>query len=251
VPSGTFSLPAHTSYVHWTLSSGGVAELRFTLKIHNDPGTAVGLYFAPLSGKIDGTTFYFGVQTKLNKPGTGSVGKGLLFSHWGSFDAADTRAAPGGFIELGTHEGTFIGVRLPYAWKAGSYELLLQRAEQSGDGDWFDVNVTDLASGTKTYVGGLRFARADPTRPATIQPAGIAFTEVYQAATDYAQVPQWRLGVKALADGAPALSATSEYPAFPYAEYPNTDVFYQAATGLIQLTFGGQTPRCHPAGLLF
>jgi hypothetical protein len=244
-------VPAHTSYVHWGLAGSGAAELSFALHVLSDPGQQVGLYFAPFSGMIDDTQFYFGIQTDVNNPQVGSTGKGFIFSHWGSFDAADTRVAPGGFIELGTHEGKFIGVRRNLAWQARTYTLVLKRAEPAGNGDWFELTVTDETTKEQTAIGGLRVARKDPATPAAIQPFGTAFTEVYAGATSYAAVPQWRLAVAARADGAPAVSARSEYPAFPTAEYPNTDVSYDAASGLVHLVYGGQTPRCHPAGPLF
>ena len=248
--SGSFSLPAHTSYVHWTFGSA-LTELEFELHILNDPGDDVGLYFSPLTGFVDGTQFYFGIQTNIARPGAGWTGKGFIFSHWGSFDEADTRVPPEGFIELGTHEGVFIGVRRNYPWTIGEYRLVLRRAEQEGNDDWFDLSVIDVAKSTTTEIGGLRFARTDSTVAATISPTGTGFTEVYSGATDYADVPQWHLRVMGFGDGQHAFEAKSEYPAYPTAEYPNTDVYYNPSTDLIYLTYGGMTPRCHSAGTLF
>lgn len=249
-PTGSFTLPAHTSYVHWTFASP-VTELDFELHIGNDPGDDVGLYFSPITGSVDGTQFYFGIQSNVARPGVGWSGKGFIFSHWGSFDAADTRVPPEGFIELGTHEGKFIGVRRNYPWTTGEYRLVIRRAEQAGSGDWFDFSVIDIAKSTTTEIGGLRFARADAAVPARLGATGTGFTEVYSGATDYANVPQWHLRVMGFGDGQHASKATSEYPAYPTAEYPNTDAWYNAASDLIYLTYGGMTPRCHPAGTLF
>lgn len=247
--SGALQLPAHTIHVKWKLAQP-LAELEMEVEIGNDPGEAVGLYLGLFNGQLDKTMFYFGIQTDVAKPGVGGVGKGLIFSRWATQDAADARIAPGGFIEVGSHEGNFVGVRLPYDWTTGSYKVTLARAESDGDADWFDMHVTD-AAGTKTYVGGLRFPRWIATTPARIAAAGTTFTEVYSHAADIADVPQWKTAVMARGDGQLAPSAELDYPAYPYAEFPNTDGYYDKNASLVRLTFGGSTARCHAAGPLF
>lgn len=251
--SGAFSLPAHTSWMHG-FALANATELRFDVYVENDPGSAVGLYFAPWNGYIDGTMFYVGTQTNMQKPGAPPVGKGFLFSRWNTLDEADTRKNPSGYIELGTHEGEFAGVRMPYAWTTGWYSVSLHReAENVADGerDWFAVTVTDLASCTTVDVGALRFPRAVAGTRATIRTSGTGFTEVYSGALDFAQVPSWSVFMDVLADGKPLAMATSEYPAWPTAKYPNTNISYDAAHHLTHFTFGGQTPQCTPAGMLF
>ena len=249
VPSGAFQLPAHVSWVDYTFA-GPAAAIEFAVRIVNDPGTKVGLYFAPMQGTIDGITFYFGIQTDVNKPNVGSTGKGIIFSRWDTLDPAMTRVAAGGFIEIGTHEGNFVGVRQNLAWTTGDYTLRIARAEGDATGDWFDATIKD-AAGTVTPIGGLKFGRQVAATPAAIAAQGTLFCEIYSGATDYAAVPAWSLEVRALADGAPAVNAVSEYPAYPYAAYPNKDTFYDPATDRVHLTYGGMTPECHPAGTLF
>lgn len=251
VASGAFQLPAHTSYVHWWFGPGRLASLEFVVRIEDDPRTQVGLYFSPVNTHVDFTPLYLGIQTNLLMPGVGFVGKGFLFSRWDSLDPADARVAPGGFTEIGTHEGEFIGVRLPYDWTAGEYILRLERKEASGDGDWFDLSVTSVATGVQTFAGGLRFPRKAPGVPGSLDPAVTTFTEVYSGVSDYSEVPAWGLRIRATGDGAPPSRATSEYPAVPYAEYPNTDVLYDSETGEVRMRFGGMTPRCTPPGRLF
>lgn len=250
VRAGSFALPAHTSWVDWSFSAP-LAELEFDIYVGNDPGEGVGLYFAPASSTIDGTQFYFGMQTLLYEPNVGPTTRGLLFSRWDTLDPADTRAARDGYIELGTHEGEFAGVRLNYPWSVGWYRLRLERMEADGPRDWFDLHIVELPGGADTFVGGLRFPRSDPGTPATISASSIGFTEVYSGATDYMNVPQWHIQTRARGDGDKPAAASASYPAFPHAEYPNTDVFYSPGVELVHLTFGGMTPRCHPAGALF
>jgi hypothetical protein len=247
--SGAFKLPAHVSWVHWTFS-GPAAAIEFPVRIVDDPGTKVGLFFVPMQGVIEGITFYFGIQTDVSKPNVGGTGKGVIFNRWDTLDPTYTRVATGGFIEIGTHEGNFVGVRQNIAWTPGEYTLRIARADSDGAADWFEATIKD-AGGTITPIGGLKFDRKAAATPSTIEETGTLFCEVYSNATDFSAVPAWSLEVKATADGAPAIKAVSEYPAFPYAEYPNKDTFYDPATDRVHLTYGGMTPECHPAGTLF
>jgi hypothetical protein len=245
--SGTFTLPAHTIWIGWQFAKKS-ARLEFKLRIVNDPGESVGLYLAPFNGKIDGTSFYLGLQTTINKPSVGRVGKGLIFSRWGTQDPKDGRTAPGGFMEVSDHEGQFVGVRQTYKWTKGDYTVRLQRAESDGAKDWFDLYIEDSA-GKATYIGGLRFPRnIGPSTPAGIGISGTTFTEVYWGATDYGKVPAWHTAIMASADGAAPTAAKIEYPAWPTAEYPNADAYLDDSDKLIHLVFGGGTMRCHAAG---
>jgi hypothetical protein len=221
------------------------------IRMENDPGDTVGLYLSPMNGTIDGTTFYLGIQTNLLVTDGGWIGNGVLFSRWDSQDPADIRTAPGGYAEVGSHEGLFISTRIAYPWTAGSYRMRLQRAEPGGDGDWFDLHVVDVATGVETFAGGLRFSRQDPAVPASIASSHTTFTEVYYNATDYSQVPLWTIAMMAYADGVLASSASSEYPAWPTAEFPNADCWYDESADLVHLHFGDGVSRCNPPGTLF
>lgn len=245
VRSAPLTLPAHTAWVRWTFAEPGT-ELRFEVEIRDDPGDTVGLYFAPFNGQIDGTAFYFGIQTNVFRPGADPVGKGFLFSRWNSLDADDTRVAPGGFHEIGTHEGQFVGVRKALTWTTGHYSLLLRRTDADGPADWFALEV--IHEGVVTSLGALRFPRVNPEVRATIAPSGTSFTEVYSAVDDVGAVPRWSLGIAATLDGASPQTAISDYPAWPTAEFPNVDV--SAAEGMVEMAFGGRTRRCQPAGPL-
>ena len=264
-------LPAHAAYVHWDLGSEPLSSVSFDITMHSDPGESVGEYLSPYNGSIDGHQIYFGIQSDVYQPDVGGVGKGCIFSTWWTFDAADTRPEADGFIQLGTHEGRFVGVRRVYDWGVGDYRLTVQRAEQEGDGDWFAMSiqriqpigrvgtggpvastgVRPLPTGVAVPLGALRFRRADPDRPATIAPGGPAFLEIYGNADTYADIADWSLDLMAYGDDRRAIGARSEYPAFPYAEVPNAEVAYVADRDRVTMAFGRSIERVHAAAKLF
>jgi hypothetical protein len=255
-------LPAHAAYVHWDLGREPLSSLSFDITMHTDPGDSVGEYLSPYNGAIDGHQIYFGIQTDVYRPDDGGIGKGCIFSTWWTFDAADTRPESDGFIQLGTHEGRFVGVRRAYHWGVGDYRLTLERADQEGDGDWFAMSIQPIgalggpgvrpeATGPSSPLGALRFRRAKPDRPATIAPGGPAFLEIYSNAETYGDIPDWSLDLMAYGDGRRAVSARSEYPAFPYAEVPNADVAYAPERERVAMAFGRTVERVHPAAQLF
>ena len=255
-------LPAHAAYVHWDLGREPLSSISFDITMHSDPGESVGEYLSPYNGSIDGHQIYFGIQSDVYQPDIGGVGKGCIFSTWWTFDAADTRPESDGFIQLGTHEGRFVGVRRVYDWGVGDYRLTVARAEQEGDGDWFAMSIQPIGpvnsaairpsvTGPSSPLGALRFRRANPDRPATIAPGGPAFIEIYSNADTYADIADWSLDLMAYGDDRRAVSARSEYPAFPFAEVPNADVSFVAERDRVAMAFGRTIERVHPAGSLF
>jgi hypothetical protein len=250
VTEGTFSLPAHTVYVRWEFENGSMSGLRAEIEIQTDPGADVGLTFSPCSAAIDGSQFYFALQTDLHDPEAGSVGKGILFTRIGSADPADARPAAAGFA-VSSPEANYVGVRLPFPWGAHIYAMQLQRAETDEGADWFDLTVTRVADGVETHAGGLRFPRRAPAIPASVAGSMTSFIEIYSNATDYGDVPRWIIAVAAEGDGRPAAQASCEYPAYPAAEFPNADCYYDQDLDLVFLRTGGDVERCHEPGLLF
>ena len=258
-------LPAHAAYVHWDLGSEPLSSVSFDITMHSDPGESVGEYLSPYNGSIDGHQIYFGIQSDVYQPDVGGVGKGCIFSTWWTFDAGDTRPESDGFIQLGTHEGRFVGVRRVYDWGVGDYRLRVERAEREGDGDWFAMSiqpiepigpvvspgVRPLPIGVAAPLGALRFRRADPDRAATIAPGGPAFLEIYSNADTYADIADWSLDLMAYGDDRRAIGARSEYPAFPYAEVPNAEVAYVAERDRVTMAFGRSIERVHAATRLF
>ena len=235
-------LPSHAIYTKWTLP-GPTDQLVVDLTFHTDPGSEVGLYYAPWNGYIDDQLFYFGVQTDVHHPDGHSTGKGWIFSTWWTFDLADTRIPPEGFVQQGTHEGTFVGVRRHLDWTVGDAVARLRRGDPEGDGDWFELWVESNGQ-APVWIGSLRFKRADPSVPAQIAPTGPAFLEVYSDVLRYADIPEWHLD--AMVRG--CSQAVSDYPAFPTAEVPNSDTYYDPIRHRVHALFG---ERVHAPGPLF
>ena len=267
----TLQLPAHAVYTRWQWRHR-LSSVSFDLSIHRDPGTAVGEYLSPFNGDIDGAQIYFGIQTDVFKPGrtepgwnTGrGIGKGLLFSTWWSFDAADTRIADDGYIQLGTHEGRFVGVRRPYEWAVGDYRVELARGEADAVGDWFDLTIQPIAAraeggplrpdptGDVCWIGAMRFKRSDPAVPATLSAEGTTFLEVYGGAETFAEIAPWWCDLQGYGDGERPERATASYPAYPHGQdVPNADTWYDAQRDRVHLRFGGKTVRRHGPDRLF
>ena len=259
-------LPVAGIYVRWNLGAP-VATLEWDVKVLADPTSSVGIYLALAQGTIDGSTFYLGLQTDMSDPERlRGAGKGLIFSTWWTFDASATRLAPGGFRELGAHEGRFVGVRQPYPWVVGDYRITLVRSEPAPrlpvPADWFDLYIQPTASrgtrpgrpdlvGDRTWIGGLAFPRRHGAMPALIEEPSTAFMEVYSRARRWSEIPPWDVDLMAYGDGQPCPGGVIEYPVFPFGNnrpMPNANARYDSASGLVQLRYGGSTSRADPAG---
>jgi hypothetical protein len=259
-------LPAHAIYLHWHFAGDDLHDLEFDITVHNDPGPGVGEYFAPFSGSIGGAQAYGGFQTDLYRPEFGGIGKGALFSTWWSFDENDTRRAHDGFIQLGTHEGRFVGVRRAVQWSVGQWRFAFRRSDIAEDvsdpiGDWYICSMTPLrgdsgpgrraeVAGDEIWVGSMRFPR-EHGRRAAIGSSFPSFLEVYNEAKTYGDINDWHLDVMAYGNGTRAIDLRTEYPAYPYAEVPNADAWYDAERDRVHARFGRDTLRTHAAGVVF
>lgn len=262
---GTIKMPCHATYVHWDFASP-LDVIEFDLTIFTDPGTSVGEYLAPFSGSIDGSQFYFGMQTDIQHPvSMMGVGKGLIFSTWWSFSESDIRVADDGFFQLGTHEGRFVGVRRTFEWGVGDYRLTIARADvEVVDGrelDWFDLTITPTSpkipgadarpepTGEPAWIGAMRFPRRTPGVPARVDPRAPLFLEVYSGADRWREVPVWDFDVMAYGNGVRCPGGRNEYPAYPHKQLmPNTNAAYDAARDRVRVAFGGEIPQTTPAG---
>ena len=259
-------MPVAGIYVRWELEAP-VATLEWDLNVLADPTSSVGIYLSLAQGRIDGSTFYLGLQTDIWDPGrVRGTGKGLIFSTWWTFDAGATRLAPEGFRELGTHEGRFVGVRRPFPWVVGDYRVTLIRSEPAAQlhvpADWFDVYIQPMAPrgtgpgrpeliGVRTWIGGLAFPRRHASMPAMTEEASTAFMEVYSRARRWGDIPPWDVDLMAYGDGQPCSRGATEYPVFPFGNnrpMPNVNARYDLARGLVELRYGGSTNRVDPAG---
>ncbi len=257
---GRIKMPCHAVYVHWEFPAP-LDVLEFDITIYNDPGTDVGEYLAPYSGYIDGSQFYFGLQTDIQHPETmEGVGKGLIFSTWWSFDAADIRVADDGFFQLGTHEGRFVGVRRTFDWTVGDYRVAITRAEvdvvNGRELDWFDLTIVPIApkapddagrpepTGESTWIGAMRFPRRMSGVPARIEAHAPLFMEVYSGADTWGEVAPWHVDLMAYGNGVRCPAGRTEYARYPHGQLmPNADAFVDASRDRVHVHFGGDVAQ--------
>ncbi|MEQ1564336.1 MAG: hypothetical protein ABMA64_01775 [Myxococcota bacterium] len=82
------------------------------------------------------------------------------------------------------------------------------------------------------------------------EPPATAFLEVYSGVTEYNQMPDWHAAALPAGDVAQLVGAVSAYPSHPYAPFPNADVWVEAGSPAVHLSFGRTVRRCHAEGAL-
>ena len=257
-------MPSHAIWLHWGFGERDLHTLEWDITFHSDPGDVVGEYFAPFNGYVGDELTYGGIQTNVQHPEGHSLGKGVIFSTWWTFDERDARVEqPDGFFQLGTHEGKFLGVRRPFAWGAHHVRFSLARAshpDPQRGGHWFECTVAELSGGgtpnerpsvvsEPLVIGALRFLDKGGY-PAMFGSSPLSFMEIYSDAATYGDIADWHIDVMAYGNGVRAHSLRTEYPAYPK-EVPNTDAWYDEATNRAHLRFGNETVRTHPARTYF
>jgi hypothetical protein len=223
------------------------------VEVRTEAPAGVGQYLALDNGTVDGGGWYLGLQTDLHHPERGAVGPGLIFSSWASRTAADIRVAPGGYAEIGAHEGGFVGVRLPLRLTEGRWQVTLARSGPASwsacGGDAFALTAT-TPDGTTVEGGTIAFPRVRPGTPATIDPGGTGFWELYAGADRPEAVPRWQVGVMAFdLDGGRCPAGAVSYPRFPdRPPFEAVDAAFDAATGLVEIRAGEGVTTVHPPG---
>ena len=253
-PFPSFSPPEHMAHVWWSwgsLDHTGYRELVVDFTIHNDPKAFPndddnGLYMMLGWGKLAETSFYFGIQSNVSS-GVESLGKGVIFSRWGTRDLALAKwDETDGFSQSSGHEGDFIGVRRLYQWEAGDYRIRLAPGETSQEGEWFDLWITDLASDMTTWVGSLMFPAEGK-----IVGRGYSTMEVYGRPIHIEDIPYWHVSIDLpKADGQAAEAGVFGYSMFT-GEVSNADIQYSRNEGTVHIRAGGATERIGQAGTVF
>jgi hypothetical protein len=199
-------------YIHWDFRRSNFHSISITIKIYNEPNFKDGLYFQMYQGVINGEGFYFGIQTAVNKPGTGSTGKGLIFSRWGTRELSNVRTVEGGWPESAGYEGDFVGIRKHYDWTTHTYQLKIAYIYTDDEGDWYSVWIWDLDEQTEDFLGSIRFPRTDPVKSG-IQDCGITWTELYNKKVQETPIPTWHVSITDIHadDGIRPEHATSTY----------------------------------------
>jgi len=238
-------------YVYWDFGMSNFRSILVDITIYSEPDNKDGLYFQMYQGQINGVGFYFGLQTDVYKPDTGSTGKGLLASRWGTKDLSNVRTVAGGWSQAAGYEGDFVGIRRNYEWTTHSYQLEISYTESDGEGDWYGIWILDLNNDAKDSLGSIRFPKTASDKSG-IQNGGITWTELYYKKVSETPLPTWHVSVDSIqavgASGGRYLprSATSDY-----SKIGNTDIYYEAATKKIHFVMGPEVRRTHAAGRLF
>lgn len=173
------SLPQGMAYGNWDFPEQKLKDLAFEIEIVSGDEQKPGRYFQLYDGNVGGIGKYFGFQTDLWHPSGRWLGKGLLYSRWGSNDLADVRLASGGYIERSpTKEGGFIGVRIPFDWTLGRYTCWYRPTDDDSMGRWYEFRVKRHADGVEVTPGSLRFSFTQASPPLIDSGCG-TWTEVY------------------------------------------------------------------------
>jgi hypothetical protein len=125
------------------------------------------LYIAPIGlGHLNNTPFYGGIQTQADgyskaNPRLRGIGPGFLMSMWGERSHSAIRPSAGGLFQSSGHEGDFVSVRRPFAWKAGTFTYKLiamdKQVIDSKPYTWVGAFVLVHAENENVFVGALRF----------------------------------------------------------------------------------------------
>jgi hypothetical protein len=188
--------PWHLVDVWWTSRTATpvFSELAIDFEIVGEVPDGVDLYIAPLGlVQIGRISTYGGIQTSIRGwPSKKDrrlvpIGRGGIFSRWSADDAPlslDEATGPAGVhYEAADYEEQFVSVRRRVDWKSGRYTYFLRRTRRS-DGLWFTASVREVASGTETEIGSLRFDASDGSLGAPIA----AFVEIYGSTSVIPQV---------------------------------------------------------------
>lgn len=201
--------------------------------ISSDVPSTTNLYVAPVGiGHLSGTPFYGGIQTQADgytkrDQHLRKIGPGFIFSMWGERSLAAIRPALGGFCQSSGHEGDFVSVRRPYAWKKGKYTYRIVRMDKEQiEGKpytWVGVLVYSHNLDENVFVGALRFKGENLVLARKVA----SFVEVYGQPIPVSQIPKVRVtSGNLLVNGKPAKVVSAE------AVYAENVPDYAAATAV-------------------
>jgi hypothetical protein len=161
-------MPWHLVDTWWDIGLDTPFEsLAVDVTISDDVPSSVNLYIAPIGlGHLSKTPFYGGIQTQADgytkkEKKLRTIGPGFLFSMWGERRLDAIRPSDGGFFQSSGHEGDFVSVRRPCAWKKGKYTYRLTRMDREMiDGKphtWVGAFVYSHEKDENVFIGALRF----------------------------------------------------------------------------------------------
>jgi hypothetical protein len=190
-------MPWHLMDAWWDLGRQTPFEsLAVDVTLSDDVPSSVNLYVSPVGlAHLSKTPFYGGIQTQADgytkkDRKLRAIGPGFLFSMWGQRSLDAIRPSEGGLCQSSGHEGDFVSVRRPYAWKKGAYTFRLSRMDQETVGGkpftWVGAFVYSHQKDENVFVGALRF----PGEKLVLDRKVANFVEVYGRRRPVADIPR-------------------------------------------------------------
>lgn len=186
-------------YAYWDFPIQTFEEVSHKFTIYeyptNEDGSVNGdgLYYQFYQGILNDTIgFYYGIQTRLFKPGVG-FDRGIIFSRWKTRDLENLSLPENSWGESAGYEGDFIGIRNHYNWEVGTYETTLKKDSTDTQGDWYSLKIKRISDNQEDYIGSIRFERSSLS--SGIKTGGITWTELYSKVPNGTPLPNWRVSV--------------------------------------------------------
>jgi len=192
------STPQALVHIHWDIGKK-VTFQSYSIDVtfsEDVSSSEVQLYFAPIGwGKLNGTSFYGGLQTQVSgcrgSNGCRSLlGHGLLFSMWGERSPEAIRPSAGGYYRSSGCEGDYVSVRRPYRWTQGTYTYKLVRMDRETIGceeyTWVGAFVYSHEKNENVFIGALRFKGSK----LMLDPHLGSFIEVYGPRRPPSEIPK-------------------------------------------------------------
>lgn len=215
-------MPWHLVDLWWDLGRDhSFQSYSIDVEISHQPPADVNLYIAPIGlGRLSRTPFYGGIQTQADgytkrDRRLRKLGPGFLMSMWGQRSHDAIRPSAGGYCQSSGHEGDFVSVRRPFAWKQGKFTYRIVRMdEEVVDGKpftWVGAFVYVHATDENIFIGALRF----PGRDLVLSGKIAGFVEIYGRAIPVEKIPKLTITFGNLrVNGEPAevKGATAIYP---------------------------------------
>ncbi len=190
-------MPWHLIDVWWDIGADQPFEsYSVDVNISEDVAPDVNLYISPIGlGHLNKLAFYGGMQTQADAQTKHDqtirkIGPGYLLSMWGERSLDAIRPASRGLCQSSGHEGDFVSVRCPHAWKRGDYTYRIVKMDKELIDDqpytWVGAFVYSKQEDEHVFVGALRFKGENLSLGRNLA----NFVEVYGAYQPVSKIPK-------------------------------------------------------------
>jgi hypothetical protein len=227
-PSVPPKMPFHFVNYWWDceLKNEDFKSFSMQIKIEGDISDADFIYIAPISGKVNETQFYGGLQTntggwktKVAQKRTW-VGRGGIFSRWAEdgitplgVEFADGEL--GTLFESATYEGSFVSVRRKAGWGNGNFRYEIKKLSQQKAPQkfaWYGAYLIDEQKQSSVEIGRLKFV-GDHFQLQSFA----SFIESYGVNKN--RIPNMKISLKSPVINDRPCSNTSVYVVYPHNDY--------------------------------